>query len=70
MSDKSETGMVDLVKHDKKVDVRLPSELHGALELERRRMSKAAGSEVKTSVVIRSILEQKLLPRRRRAAAA
>ena len=57
------------VKHDKKVDVRLPSELHDALEAERLRMSRIAGVEVKTSAVIRAILKKKLLPKRSARAA-
>lgn len=57
------------VKHTKKVDLRLPDALREAVELERQRMSKAAGTEVKTSAVIRSILEQKLLTKRARRAA-
>jgi len=51
---------------------RVPSELRSALEHERKRMSKKAGAEVKTSAVIRAILEERLRPRRqssRRAAA-
>jgi hypothetical protein len=55
------------MEHDKKVDVRIPGELRGALELERKRMSKKAGAEVKTSAVIRAILEQALKPKRRPA---
>lgn len=53
------------MKHDEKVDVRIPGELRGALERERRRMSKAAGAEVRTSAVIRSILEKALKGKRR-----
>lgn len=56
------------MKHDDKVDVRVPHELRGALERERRRMSKAAGAEVKTSAVIRSILERALKPKKKIAA--
>lgn len=48
-----------------KVDVRLPRELRKALERERLRMSKALGSEVKTSFVVRSLLERALRPKRR-----
>jgi hypothetical protein len=38
----------------------LPGKLRNAIELERRRMSRVAGAEVKTSAVIRAILEEKL----------
>jgi hypothetical protein len=55
------------MEHDAKVDVRIPGELRGALERERKRMSKAAGAEVKTSAVIRSILELHLRTKRRHA---
>jgi hypothetical protein len=50
-----------------KVDVRLPRELRNALERERLRMSKEHGTEVKTSFVIRSILELHLRSKRRPA---
>ena len=43
---------------------RVPSELRSALERERKRMSKVAGAEVKTSAVIRAILEKALKPTR------
>jgi hypothetical protein len=46
--------------NDDIVYARVPRALKGALEQERRRMSKAAGAEVKTSAVIRAILEQHL----------
>lgn len=52
-------------KHEEVVGVRMPGELRGALERERRRMSKVAGAEVKTSAVIRAILELHLRPKRR-----
>ena len=48
-----------------KVDVRLPRELRAALERERLRMSKEQGTEVKTSFVVRSLLERALRPKRR-----
>lgn len=51
-----------------KVDVRLPRELRSALERERRRMSKEFGTEVKTSFVVRSLLERALRPKRRSVA--
>jgi predicted site-specific integrase-resolvase len=44
---------------------RVPSRLRADLERERKRMSKKAGAEVKTSAVIRSILEQALRGKRR-----
>ena len=50
-----------------KVDVRLPTELRSALERERKRMSKALGAEVKTSFVVRVLLEQALRGKRRPA---
>jgi len=50
-----------------KVDVRLPIQLRTALERERRRMSKEFGTEVKTSFVVRSLLERALKPKRRPA---
>lgn len=50
------------------ISVRVPKELRSALERERLRMTKAAGAEVKASAVIRSILEQRLLARPKRAA--
>jgi hypothetical protein len=50
-----------------KVDVRLPIQLRTALERERRRMSKTLGSEVKTSFVVRALLEQALRSKRRPA---
>ena len=39
---------------------RVSHQLRNALERERKRMSKAAGAEVKTSAVIRAILERAL----------
>jgi len=58
------------VEKNAKVDLRLPSELRSALERERRRMSKAAGAEVKMSATIRALLEQALKPKRRSEATA
>jgi len=55
------------VKHAEKVDLRLPPELRNAVELERQRMSKRAGKELKTSAVVRAILEKRLLQKRRAA---
>jgi hypothetical protein len=54
-------------KHDAVVGVRMPGELRDSLERERRRMSKKAGAEMKTSAVIRAILEQALRAKRRSA---
>jgi len=54
-------------KNDGKVDVRIPLGLQRELERERRRMSKALGTEVKTSVAVRSLLERALKPKRRAA---
>jgi hypothetical protein len=48
------------MKHDRVVAVRVPKELRGSLERERQRMSRIAGAEVKTSAVIRAILERAL----------
>ena len=70
LSVSSDADMVGSVKNDDKVDVRLPSELRVALEQERKRMSKAAGAEVKTSAVIRALLEQALRGKRRTETAA
>lgn len=53
------------MKHTEKVDVRLTGALRAALEHERKRMSKKKGAEVKTSVVVRSLLERALKPKRR-----
>ena len=47
-------------QNDVIVGVRMPRKLKGALERERRRMSRAAGAEVKMSAVIRALLEQAL----------
>ncbi len=47
-------------QNDVSVGFRMPRKLKGALERERRRMSRAAGAEVKTSAVIRALLEQAL----------
>ena len=47
-------------QNDVIVGVRMPRKLKSALERERRRMSRAAGAEVKTSAVIRALLEQAL----------
>jgi hypothetical protein len=56
------------MKHDGVVAVRVPSELRAALEQERVRMSRKAGAEVKTSAVIRAILERALKSSRVKAA--
>ncbi len=55
------------MENDKFIGIRIPSDMRGALERERLRMSKKAGAEVKTSAVIRAILEQALKPKRRSA---
>jgi len=52
--------------HDEALNIRVPSELKSALERERQRMSRKAGAEVKTSAVIRAILEQALRSTRSR----
>lgn len=49
------------MKKDEVIAVRVPGELRDALERERKRMSKKAGAEVKSSAVVRSILERFLL---------
>jgi hypothetical protein len=67
LSDNFDSGTVGFVKHTEKVDLRLPPELRNAVELERQRMSKRAGKEVKTSAVVRTILEKRLLQKRRAA---
>jgi hypothetical protein len=51
------------------IGVRVSGELRRALESERKRISKSSGVEVKASAVIRSILEQKLIPKRSARAA-
>ena len=51
--------------HDTIIYARIPHELRGALERKRKRMSKAAGGEVKTSAAIRALLEQALREDRR-----
>jgi hypothetical protein len=53
---------VSSVKHDEMLSIRVPGGLRGALERERRRMSEAAGAEVKTSAAVRAILEKQLRP--------
>ena len=55
------------MKKNEFIGVRVPGAIRGALEQERRRMSKKAGAEVKTSAVIRSILERALRAKRRSA---
>ena len=55
-----------LVKHEGTLSLRLPSDLLDDLEKERRRVSRVVGVDVKTSAVVRSILERDL--RRRRTA--
>jgi hypothetical protein len=57
------------VTNDEIIYARVPGKLKDALERERKRLSKANGAEVKTSAVIRSILEQKLLSKRSARAA-
>jgi len=47
------------------IGVRVSGELRRALKNECKRISKSSGVEVKESAVIRSILEQKLIPKRR-----
>jgi hypothetical protein len=56
------------MEHDEKVSIRIPSKLRDALEDERKRMSRKIGAEVKTSAVVRAILERSL--RRARATKA
>jgi len=58
------------MKNDEFIGIRVPGDLRTALERERRRMSKMAGAEVKTSAVIRAILEQALRSKRRSEATA
>ncbi len=52
---------------DGKIDIRVPRKMLNELERERKRLSKEAGVEVKTSAVIRSILELHLRSKRRPA---
>ena len=56
------------MKHDKIIYARVPDELRNAIEKEHRIMSKATGTKIKTSAVIRAILEEKLYPTRTRSA--
>ena len=53
---------------DEIIYARVPGTLREALEDERRRMSAAAGAEVKTSAAIRALLEEALREKKRRAA--
>lgn len=62
------TARISSRMKDEIIYARVPRELRSALERERKRMSKAAGAEVKTSAVIRAILERDLLSKRRRSA--
>ena len=55
------------MRHDEIIYARIPCGLKKALERERKRMSKAAGAEVKTSAVIRAILEEALRKKSRAA---
>lgn len=57
------------MEHEGKLGLRLPLPLLDALEQERKRRSRAAGAEVKTSAVVRAVLERALTPRRSRKAA-
>ena len=52
-------------KQEAIIYARVPGDLRAALERERKRMSKVAGAEVKTSAVIRAILERALRSKRR-----
>jgi len=58
------------MKHAESVAFRMTPELREALEKERRQMSRAAGAEVKTSAVIRAILERALFKPAKRARGA
>lgn len=46
--------------HTEIIYARIPSKLKSKLERERKRRSRAAGAEVKTSAVIRALLEDAL----------
>jgi hypothetical protein len=46
--------------NDEIIYARVPRKLRGALEQERKRMSKKAGAEVKMSATIRKLLEKAL----------
>jgi hypothetical protein len=52
------------MKQDEIVGVRMPRKLRKEIERERKRMSLAAGAEVKVSATIRALLEQALRSRR------
>jgi len=56
--------------NDEIIYARVPGDLKDALERERRRLSKATGIKVKTSAVIRALLEQALRGKRRTETAA
>lgn len=53
-----------IVEHDEIIYARIPRKLRQALERERERMSRVVGTKLKTSAVIRAILEEKLGKRR------
>ena len=53
------------MKNEAIIYARVPRKLRGDIELERKRMSKAAGAEVKTSAAVRALLEQAIRLKRR-----
>jgi len=53
-----------------KIDIRVSRQMLRDLERERKRMSDAAGAEVKTSAAVRALLEQALRRKRRSEATA
>jgi hypothetical protein len=52
------------VKNDGKIEVRVPKSVLAALEIERRRMSRAAGAEVKMSALVRALISEGVRSRR------
>lgn len=57
-----------MMKNDETVGVRLPRQLRNAIERERQRVSKAIGTEVKMSTIIRAALEERFVKQKARAA--
>lgn len=56
------------MRHSGKIDIRIPEDMLDDLEQERRRMSRAAGAEIKMSAVVRALVLEGMRLRRRRSA--
>jgi hypothetical protein len=54
-------------KHDEAIAIRVPGDMMRDLEREQRRMSRAAGAEIKMSAVIRALIIEGVRLRRRSA---